>query len=341
MSAQIVHGGGLDKAMARYGGERAEWLDLSTGINPVSWPVPEISADAFQRLPDTAAHRALVSAARQAYGVAEDTGLVAANGTQALIEMLPHVLPCDRVAIVGPTYQEHALCWTKAGRHVEAIGSTKELPALSNALVVVNPNNPDGRVWGRGEMVRLAEIMALRHGWLIIDEAFADCDPQLSSVPLLGGPDMPENIIVLRSFGKFFGLAGVRLGFAVAPQAICVQLEHLFGPWAVSGPALEVGAKALSDVTWVEQTRLMLFQRSQRLRAVLQNAGLEIVGGTPLFTLTEAGNAAALHESLCRQRIMTRRFPAQPGWLRFGVCPDDENLQRLAMALHEAKRAIA
>ncbi len=333
MSASIVHGGGLDAAIARFGGRREDWLDLSTGINPIAWPLPSLSANAWQALPDKGATADLLDAARNAYRVSAELGIVAANGTQALIELLPRVFSCDRIAIKGPTYQEHELCWTKAGRHADRISASDPLPLLANAAVVVNPNNPDGHVYPREELVALADQLALRHGWLIVDEAFADCDPEASIIPVMGDAGMPENIIVLRSFGKFFGLAGIRLGFAIAPHSVTVQLEHLMGPWAVSGPALEIGRVALADNPWIEATRQQLKARAASLNDVLNRNGFRIEGGTDLFTLASQEAAFTIHEGLCREHILTRQFPEHPNWLRFGLCPGDHELERLERAL--------
>ena len=240
----IVHGGQLDEAMASYGGGREDWLDLSTGINPWSWPIGEISPDSFTRLPGEKAEHLLLEAARNCYQVRDRDSVIPANGTQALIQLLPHVLNCSNVEIVSPTYGEHALCWKNAGCEVTEIADINCITDNAEIVVIGNPNNPDGRCYNPEQLCRLARELEDRCGTLIVDEAFCDVMPELSLVPSL-----PDNAIVLRSFGKFFGLAGVRLGFAISNPALEEKLITRIGPWAVSGPALEIGAKAITNLT--------------------------------------------------------------------------------------------
>ncbi len=335
MSAQIIHGGALDQAVRKYGGTPDSWLDLSTGINPNAYRVGDLPPSVWQRLPDKNSEEALLKAARRIYSVRDDMGIAAANGTQSLIELLPRVVSSERIAIVSPTYQEHELSWLKAGRHVEAIGRNAELPRLSNGLVAVNPNNPDGAVLSRERLGKLARELELRHGWLIVDEAFCDCTPEVSIIPSMG-----PNVIVLRSFGKFFGLAGLRLGFLVASPEITNRIEHLQGPWAISGPALEIGRRALGDLDWIETARRELPVRSGHLAASLRAAGFEIAGQNQLFVLAEHAFAPQIYEHLCKSNILVRRFADYPERLRFGLCGDNNQLQRLTGALSEAIKEI-
>lgn len=336
MSAQILHGGALDQAVRKYGGSPEGWLDLSTGINPNAYQVCDFPASVWQRLPDRGSEEALLEAARKIYDVRDDMGIVAGNGTQSLIELVPRVVSSERIAILSPTYQEHELSWVKAGRHVETISRNEGLPRLANGLVAVNPNNPDGAVLSREKLGDYARELELRHGWLIVDEAFCDCTPEASIIPSMG-----PNVIVLRSFGKFFGLAGLRLGFLVASPEITNRIEHLLGPWAISGPALEIGRKALGDLDWIEATRRELPVRSERLAAGLQAAGFRIAGKNELFVLGEHDLAQEIYENLCRAHILVRRFPDYPNRLRFGLCGDDDQLQRLTIALSDAAKGTS
>ncbi|PZA11308.1 threonine-phosphate decarboxylase [Rhodopseudomonas palustris] len=325
----MKHGGDLTAAMVRHGGDAADWLDLSTGINPRPWPIPEIAADAWQRLPSQADETALYDAARFAYEVPEEAGIVAAAGTQALIQWLPHLAAPGGVAIIGPTYAEHALAWRNAGRELVGIASLDDIPEQARHAVVVNPNNPDGRVVEIDTLRRAAAQLRRRGGWLVIDEAFADVDPSFSAASLT--PELP--IVVLRSFGKFYGLAGVRLGFAIAGETIARRISLALGPWSCSGPALRIGAAALRDQAWAIETRDELREQAMRLDEVLSGAGLDIVGGTPLFRLARHPGAHRLHESLAKQRIWCRRFDWADDLLRFGLPADTAGFDRLAAAL--------
>lgn len=316
------HGGDLAAAMARSGGARADWLDLSTGINPDPWPVPDLPAHAWAALPGQPDMDALLAAARRAYGVHPDNGIVAAPGTQALIQQMPALSPALDARVVTPTYTEHAGVFRDAGQPVREVATLEDLDGAATAIVV-NPNNPDGRHWSPDR------VLAIRAGLLVIDEAFCDVMPSLTCC----GRALPERVVILRSFGKFFGLGGVRLGFAIAAPGTADRLRRRLGPWAVSGPALLIGAAALSDTDWMAATRAALKERSARLRTILVAAGLEIVGGTPLFTTARAEDAAALQQRLARHHVWSRTFDDRPDWIRFGLPADAAGLERLERAL--------
>lgn len=323
----MKHGGDLTEAIARYGGACDDWLDLSTGINPWPWPMPQhLPQSLWQRLPSRADTAALIAAARKAYGAPDGADIVAAAGSEALIQLLPYLAMPGPVAIVGPTYSEHALAWRNAGHPVIAIGDLDECPQSAVHAIVVNPNNPDGRMTDIAALMRTAEKL---EGWLIVDEAFADIDPSVSAVGLC--QDRP--VIILRSFGKFYGLAGVRLGFAIgAPDAIG-RVAGALGTWPCSGPALSIGKAALQDQLWAERTRHALQQQADKLDGVLVQAGFAIAGGTALFRLARHSDALKRHATLARQRIWCRRFDWADDLLRFGLPPDDAGLDRLAAAL--------
>ncbi len=325
----MKHGGDLTQAMAEFGGTADEWLDLSTGINPWPYPIRKLPDSAWQRLPSRADEQALLVAARSAYRVPEGAGIVAANGTQALIQLLPRLAPDGAVAIVGPTYNEHSSAWSDAGHAIAAIGDIAELPAHVTHAVIVNPNNPDGRIVEPHRLAEVAAVLQRRGGWLVIDEAFADVDAGISAVASCG--KLP--IVILRSFGKFYGLAGIRLGFAIATPDIANRIRTVLGPWAVSGPALHVGAKTLGDVYWVLPTRVRLAAQAIKLDGVLMDAGFEIVGGTSLYRLARHRDASALHRRLAQKKIWCRSFDWSREMLRFGLPENAAALDRLAAAL--------
>jgi cobalamin biosynthetic protein CobC len=326
----MKHGGDLTEAMARYGGSPQMWLDLSTGVNPRPWPIPaDMPDDIWHHLPSRAAEAALIASARQAYAVPAGVEIVAAPGTQSLIQWLPQLASAGPVAIVGPTYQEHALAWRMAGHEVIACTDLDELPDGVRHAVVVNPNNPDGRVMSRTALARAAAQLRERSGWLVVDEAFADIEPDISVVELCA--DLP--VVVLRSFGKFYGLAGLRLGFAIASPEIAQRIALALGPWPCSGPAITIGAAALRDWGWADRTRVAILDRASKLDAVLANAGFTIVGGTGLFRLARRSDAIHAHAALAVQHIWCRHFEWADDLLRFGLPPDDRDLERLAAAL--------
>jgi cobalamin biosynthesis protein CobC len=326
----MKHGGDLTEAMARYGGSPQMWLDLSTGVNPWPWPVPaELPDVVWQRLPSRADQEALIAAAREAYSVPAEAEVVSAAGTQSLIQWLPQLASAGAVAIVEPTYSEHALAWRMAGHEVIARVGLEDLPEAVRHAVLVNPNNPDGRVTSRAALARAAARLQERGGWLIVDEAFADIEPEISAVGLC--VDLP--VVVLRSFGKFYGLAGLRLGFAIAQQDIAQRVALALGPWSCSGPALTVGAAALRDHEWARGTRDALQHQACKLDGVLAAAAFRVVGGTGLFRLVQRADANKVHASLAAQHIWCRRFDWADDLLRFGLPPHDRDLDRLARAL--------
>jgi len=331
----MKHGGDLAEAQVRYGGAPGHWLDLSTGINPHPWPVPAaLDASVWTRLPSRADAEALEAAARAAYGVPDGAAIVPAPGTQALIQWLPRLAEPGAVAILGPTYNEHAASWRAAGQAAHEVHGPADVPARARHVVVVNPNNPDGRVLDRAGLLALADACAARGGWLIVDESFADLDPACSIV----GATADRPIVVLRSFGKFFGLAGVRLGFAVAPPAIGQNISEALGPWAVAGPALTIGRWALADAAWAAAMRARLDRGAAALDAILAGAGLEVVGGTALYRLVRHPDAARIHDRLASARIWARRFDEAADLLRFGLPAGPAERERLAAALSTPKK---
>ncbi len=325
----IYHGGALDRAMAVHGGDRQDWLDISTGINPTSFPVAPVSQDAWCRLPDSAALARLLAAARQFYGVPKHLDIVATPGTQALIEALPRLLDGGTASIVSPpsgTYREHAHCAAKTGRIVREVSTPDGVLDDETLAVLVHPNNPDGTFWPEHETNDLASLLQRNAGHLVIDEAFCDTDPTRSFVA-----NLPENAIVLKSFGKFFGLAGVRLGFAICRPEMAAGIANWFGPWAVSGPALEIGTAALSNVEWGAQMRERLAQQSSMLAELLEDCGFEIAGKNGLFVLARHRDATRIAQELMQAKILVRPFPDRPHLLRFGLSGNGN--ERLASTL--------
>jgi cobalamin biosynthetic protein CobC len=331
---EVAHGGRLAEARLMFPQAPEPFIDLSTGINPVPYPVPELSPETWSRLPEPSDVLALEEVAAAAYGAGTEQ-VVAAPGTQILISMLPFVFPLKSVAVVGPTYIEHAVAWGQAGAEVVEVGSIEEVGSVDVAggydgVVLCNPNNPDGRRTDPAVLEALAADLAARKGLLVVDEAFADPEEgPLSLIPTL--PD--EGAVVLRSFGKTYGLAGLRLGFAVAGYDSATRIRSALGPWAVSGPAVEIGRLALTDSEWRNRTLSRLAADVNRLDALLTRGGLEVVGGTPLFRLAESNAAHVIFDRLGQAGIFVRRFADRPSLLRFGMPGAEAEWERLAAAL--------
>lgn len=312
------HGGNLDAARARHGGEG--WIDLSTGINRQPWPVPPLPPGAWTDLPTASAKAALMQAAGRAFGTGA-SGL-ALNGAQAAIQLIPLLRPPGLARVIAPTYNEHAACLRAAGWRVEEVAALDDLPG-ADLGVVVNPNNPDGRRHDPAALRALSLQVPL-----VVDESFADADPALSVAAYADA-----RLIVLRSFGKFWGLAGLRLGWAFADAATIARMEALAGPWPVSGPALEIGRLALADMDWQARTRARLAAEAPRLDALAAGAGWALVGGTALFRTYATADAALAQDRLARHRIWSRIFPYAPHWLRLGLPGSAAEWDRLTAAL--------
>ncbi|WNJ89731.1 threonine-phosphate decarboxylase CobD [Bosea sp. 685] len=326
IEGEIWHGGDLATAQALFPDAPAPWVDLSTGINPLPYPLPSLPAALWQRLPGATEEAALLAAARAAYRVPESAGIVAAPGTQILIDLLPRLVAAGPVAVLGPTYAEHAQAWAKAGAEVRPV-TDPDQAGEARSIVLVNPNNPDGRVVSRQGLAAMAARCAARGGLLVVDEAFADFTPEVSILP-----ELPPATLVLRSFGKTYGLAGLRLGFAICDPALTSALRAAMGPWAVAGPALHIGATALADSLWLAQAGAARAADAARLDALLAPHG-RIVGGTALFRLLETGGAPALFAHLGRHGLYLRRFQNNVRWLRFGLPGQASEWTRLEAAL--------
>jgi cobalamin biosynthetic protein CobC len=324
-AALLGHGGRLGAARTAWPDAPTPWLDLSTGINPWPYPVPVLAPETWSRLPDPASLRALEQVAAAAFGVEDPARVVAAAGSEALIRLLPRLRDRRRIAISARTYGGHADAWRTAGALiVDADDPTADL------RVLVNPDNPSGAV------LSAEDVLALTQGPLLVDEAFVEVDPAVSIAPLAGAPGH-ERLAVLRSFGKFHGLAGARLGFLIAEPALAAHVRQMLGDWPVSGPAIAAGLAAYADTAWADQTRSRLAEDAARLDALLSQAGFEIVGGTTLFRLARASDAPRRFEILARAGILTRPFPWDETLIRFGLPGPPADWLRLANALESLR----
>ncbi|MBL6945596.1 MAG: threonine-phosphate decarboxylase [Rhodospirillales bacterium] len=333
----IRHGGELSKVQKRHPEAPLPWLDLSTGVNPNPYPwqdkvSPEVLLAATARLPD----RHMLTACRDAWthylGATNPDEWTLSAGSQAVINLLPQIFPDHGISLPEPTYGEHVRVWRNANRRVSRFQSN-ELHGLTfpprQVVILTNPNNPDGYVHRPNELLRLAGRLNEQSSFLIVDEAFCDVVPDVS----LADNDLPSNVILMRSFGKFFGLAGLRIGCFIASHALREHLQTLLGPWSVNGTALLIAAQALNDQTWISETKGRLRRDGNKLRQTLKDAGLDIIGATDLFCLIRSADAAELAHRLARSGIYVRSFVENAETLRLGLPADDQGFARLKAAL--------
>ncbi|MFV8572106.1 threonine-phosphate decarboxylase CobD [Marinobacter sp. SBS5] len=330
------HGGRLEVAVRKWGIPREQWLDLSTGINPVPYPVPVIPMEVWQRLPEP--DDGLEDIIRNWAGAPADAACLPVAGSQQAIMALPAVRTrlhgLGQVAVPMPGYREHGHAWHRAGFDVVGISAEQaladDLDWLDSVDVVVwiNPNNPTGQVLLPERLLAWRERLQRNGGWLVVDEAFIDGYPDHALDPWAGA----SNLIILRSLGKFFGLAGIRAGAVLAEEALATQLIHELGPWSVSGPTCYLMKQALADVAWQTQTLKELQEASSRMSDLLEKHGLLARSGTLLFQTVRHPRAAEIADSLARCGILVRCFDSPPA-LRFGLPADELDWQCLAEAL--------
>ncbi|MFA7595661.1 MAG: aminotransferase class I/II-fold pyridoxal phosphate-dependent enzyme [Novosphingobium sp.] len=317
------HGGGLAAARAHFGDGPHPWLDLSTGINPHAWPGASDMAIEWRRLPEEADLRALEEAAAAHFGTDPDH-VCALPGTEIGLRLTGGILP-GPARYIAPSYRTHGEIFDEA----TPVARDKLAIAGDATVILANPNNPDGRITERSTLIAMLERQD-RAAWLILDEAFADADPAHSMAPYIADD---RRMIVFRSFGKFFGLAGLRLGFLLGPRPVIAKMRRKLGAWPVSAATIAIGTAAYRDRGWIDGMRARLFVEAQALDAALANSGHDPVGDCPLFRLIETGDAQALFERLARQAILARPFDYEPRWLRFGLPGSEAGLARLASAL--------
>jgi len=329
MIETLLHGGALDRMRAMFPKAPGPWVDLSTGINPWPYPFTEISPDAYSHLPTE--HERLACRAAMADAIsAPHHSLCLSPGSELLIRLLPALISPGRVAVQSPTYGDHGRVWQAAGCEVIEAQNPLNEAGRVDAVIVCNPNNPDGHVFDTEELEFARKKLAVHGGWLIVDEAYADLAPMHSLAPM-GGAD---HLIILRSFGKFYGLAGIRLGGLIGPESIVRKTSEHLGVWPVSGPALSIGTEAYMDLHWQNATRHKLWTARQRLDALLTDAGLNIIGGCDLFRLVETEDAGRLWRNLAERGVYVRRFDWSDQLLRFGLPSGHEAERRLKDALN-------
>jgi cobalamin biosynthetic protein CobC len=316
LEKKLDHGGNLDHHISLYGGLKSDWIDLSTGINQSSYPIPEIPKWVWENLPDKSLTEEFQRSARKFWKVPDDAELICANGTSMIISALPSLFEKGNVDIYEPSYNEYKSVFTQNGWGF----STENV----NARILINPNNPDGKTWRSDKILNNGKLT-------IIDESFCDLVPQNSLIYYSNNP----GVIVLKSFGKFWGLAGIRFGCAIGLPETLKNLKDILGPWPASGPALFIANNALSNHGWAKKTRERLNNNMITLDNILTQNGLKVIGGTSLFRLVFAPNAIELKNNLCKKNILTRTFPYSKHYLRLGIPNRDDHWKRVESAIKE------
>lgn len=323
----IKHGGNLREAAKQYHTPLENWLDLSTGINPNGWLPPEIPPQVWLRLPED--DDGLLAAAQSYYGV---KNILPVAGSQAAIQSLPYCRATSRVGIVSPTYAEYEYCWRLAGHSVITIHRNEVEQQLHNfdVLIIINPNNPDTYLHQSEVLKHYQEELAKHGGWLIVDEAFIDSTPEHSL--LRYDLDTMPNLIILRSLGKFFGLAGVRLGFVIATPTLLEQIKLQQGSWSISHPTRWIGNLALQDKVWQENTRESLAKASKEMKQALSTFNLHNLSHTSLFFYFQLSNAKQFQDHLAQKGVWVRHF-SQPQSIRIGLVKNKTELEVLTQSI--------
>jgi cobalamin biosynthetic protein CobC len=324
--AMIEHGGNLAKAIEIFGGHPSEWMDISTGISPFSAPLPQFDLDVWRRLPESRSVVELEALVQDFYGASLSCRAVA--GSQFVINLLPKILT-GKVGIVEPCYGEYANAFAKDGLEYVSLKTIEDCAGVTS-VILANPNNPDGCICSSEALLQLAKVLGERGGYLVVDEAFADAEPNVS---LLGQLETIDNIIVLRSFGKFFGLAGLRLGFVFASEKVLAKLDVYRGPWSVTGPAIAVAQSVLKTPNISQVLTKRIHHRCREMEQAFVEAKADIIGGTSLFFLIQHKDADSLHHHLQTKHILSRKFDYNTTWLRLGLTQNSDEDKRLSEAL--------
>ncbi len=328
MTVGSGHGGNLDQLACHYPNAPQPWLDLSTGISPWSYPVESACLSrAVHQLPSAAALEGCMEAMAFTFGCST-SAVLPTPGTELVIRLLPQLLP-GALVVSPPTYGDYETAWRQTGAEVIAVGDVTAAPASAAAIVVCNPNNPDGRCLERATLESIYQQTLKRNQWLIVDEAYGELQPASSIADLAGS----EKLIVLRSVGKFYGLPGLRLGALLGPSDVLDWYRGILGYWSVSSLALEVGQRLYRDKQWRDQHAQRLSAAARTTREGFARAGVALAGSTDLFFSFKPPEQKALWRSLMQNGIYTRLLDASCGLIRCGLPADEEDLERLLSTL--------
>jgi len=319
----IQHGGDIDLAIKKYGGKREDWVDLSTGINGTSYPWQESINVELRNLPSNKILMNLEKAAARAYKIAESADTAAVSGAQQIINLLPICLKsCNSVTILGPTYSEYEKAFKSSGIKTQTVSEVSKLSS-SDIAIIVNPNNPTGKVIADEMLEDLSKKVRI----LIIDESFK----MFSTRRTLNF----SNIIQINSLGKFFGLAGIRLGFVSGPSDFIKAVKEMLGPWPVSSLAAEIGIVALNDRVWISEMEKLLVTESNALHEACNSRNWELVGRTSLFHTYATSSCLEVEKQFAAHGIWVRTFDYSETWVRLGIPTSENQWERVKQALNQ------
>lgn len=337
---RVVHGGCLNRAVKDFAIARENWLDLSTGINPQSYSLSSPPESIWRSLPED--DDGLVATAQKYYDCRQ---LIMTPGSQWSIGKIPswcRALGNHKNTVLLPYlgYQEHRHAWQKSGFDcVYYIDEpTEQQLSTCSAMVVINPNNPSGNKVNKTQLLQWHNRLSETGAWLIVDEAFIDAETSQS----MAGDAGVTGLIVLRSLGKFFGLAGVRVGALLAWQSLLELALSELEPWSIANPSRWAAEKALQDIQWQDSMRAQLTLQSQKLSDLLHRTFSQSIGGCALFQTVWLNNAEVIYQQLAREGILVRLLSEYktPG-LRFGLPADnDKSRARLTQALNKLDISI-
>ena len=336
----LNHGGNLQQASEIYGVSMDAWLDMSTGISPWSYPVDDLPSNVWRDLPPS--NDELIATAKKYYQI-DEQNVVVSPGSQLSIRLLPQLFAKSKVALPVLGYQEHALSWKLAGHQLCFYQNVEELIQLIedgkvDHAVVINPNNPSCE---KTTKEKLSYISNSIKGVLLVDEAFMDfyqtAPSQIPESSFGSAISLnAENVIVVRSIGKFFGLAGLRLGFVIGLHPVLQKLQTLFQPWAINHASMLISRQALADTQWQEQQRLKIKAGAKQLEPLLFSLCQDFqelrIENTALFcsVFAQSIDVQKLHKQLAMLGVWTRMSNPddKQAWLRFGLVGDMESFKQ-------------
>lgn len=306
------HGGDIEGAAAHFGIPLAEWIDLSTGMNPEPYPVEALAVEVFHKLPYQS--QSFIESSARYYGSEQ---FVAVAGSQAAIQWLPQLLADLPVLLPSVGYRDHYEYWHQ--RHsvdfYDSLDASVAAEEISDRLsqnsrqhlLVINPNNPSGIQFSIQQIIEWSGMLSGR-AFVIVDEAFIDTCVGESLLNL----KLPNNIVVLRSFGKFFGLAGIRLGYVFANDSLLARFRQCLTCWQINGPAQAVAIKALSDEVWQKAAQQSIQHNVAHTAVIFEPLwpALGIISCTvnSLFisVVMSAEAAAGLYQFFARSGVLLR-----------------------------------
>lgn len=343
-----VHGGNIADAVNRYGIRERDIVDFSSNISPLGPSSAAIrsakKALAYgDRYPDQSLSELRRTIARY-FGIKPEH-IVCGNGSTALIHLVPQIYRPKRVLIPVPTFTEYAAAALKAGAEVvpyqlkEKDGFRVDPIEMAFAFkgidmaFLCNPNNPTGRVVQKNEMMEIVQYALQEKVTLVVDEAFMDF---VESETIVKDAVQTSHVICIRAFSKFFGMPGLRVGYAVCGEEIASVLNAGSEPWPVNIPAQFAAIAALNDWGHIKRTLKIVTRERERLLAELRILpGVEPFPCAANFILIKftTADGRSLTQALGLRGILVRDCSTIPGldnrFIRVAVRTRSENARLL------------